>query len=256
MNENQQAREIERVITRSVLYKLLAKSFLYPTPQNYDYLVSNAYELLLADLQVRMEKESGLVRRIYQFRSLHKDWRGSQPREQLETEYNRLFAHLGSTKCPPYETEYGFDNIYQKTQALADISGFYTAFGLEISPRNTDRADFFSTEMEFMSFLAVKEAHALEQHENEHEEICREAQRKFLTDHLGRWVGIFVQVLEKSTGHQFYLSLAKLAEQFLESEFIVLAVAPRKVAALAEQRKQIPEAFSCDGCVTTPPAYP
>jgi DMSO reductase family type II enzyme chaperone len=256
MNENLEVHEIERAVVRSALYKLLAKSFLYPTPQNYEYLVSNDYETLLADLQEMMEGQPDLVQSISGVRSLRKDWRGSQRREELETEYNRLFAHLGSTKCPPYETEYGFDNIYQKTEAMADISGFYSAFGLEISPQNTDRVDFFSTEMEFMSFLAVKEAHALEQQENEHGEICREAQKKFLTDHLGRWVSMFAKVLEKSSDHQFYVSLGNLAEQFLESEFMLLAVAPRKVAALEEQGKNIPEAFSCDGCVARPSANP
>ena len=91
---------VQESVERGNMYKSFATSFLYPTEQVVDHLskLSNAEVI---------------------------------DRERLEREHNRLFAHLGSAKCPPYETEYGYDNVFQKTQAMADISGFYRAYRLE-----------------------------------------------------------------------------------------------------------------------------
>src|SRR3990172_4946219 len=49
----------------------------------------------------------------------------------LEIAHAACFGHAVSKDCPPYEAEYGQAHIFEKTQTLADISGFYRAFGLE-----------------------------------------------------------------------------------------------------------------------------
>lgn len=63
----------------------------------------------------------------------------------LESAHAACFGHAVSKDCPPYEAEYGQAHIFEKTQTLADISGFYRAFGLEsaaairMSPRSSSR---------------------------------------------------------------------------------------------------------------------
>lgn len=256
MDRIQRTAAIEHAASRSALYRLLAKSFLYPAQQQYAYLTGNGYGETLSQLQMVLRHDGELSNEITEFLFLHRDWRGSQDREQLEAEYNRLFAHLGSTKCPPYETEYGLDNIYQKTEAMADIGGFYFAFGLDIAQQNTDRVDFISTEMEFMSFLAMKEAYALERQEQEHEEICRDAQQKFLAEHLGRWVSMFVTILSLATDNRFYAGLGALTKRFIDSEARNFGVALQKITEPGNASSSPPVPFQCDACLAADTADP
>jgi nitrate reductase assembly molybdenum cofactor insertion protein NarJ len=71
------------------------------------------------------------------------------------------------------------------TPRLADIAGFYSAFGLAVS---RERPDHIVAELEFMSFLLLSEAEARTDGEPERAEIAADAARVFLRDHLGTWV--------------------------------------------------------------------
>ena len=62
----------------------------------------------------------------------------------------------------PYETEYGNEALFQQPQELGDLMGFYRAFGLAMKQDRRERADHISCECEFLMFLALKEAYALE----------------------------------------------------------------------------------------------
>jgi hypothetical protein len=50
-----------------------------------------------------------------------------------------------------------------------------------------------------MHILALKEARAAQNGVPEHVEICVQAQRKFLQEHLGQWIGLFAEALKRST---------------------------------------------------------
>lgn len=241
--------DFQRALARSTMYKLLAKSFRYPTSEVFDFMRSRLYEKSLSELTSLGEQQAGFKDVVRAFKEMLSTWWGMRDREELESEYNRLFAHLGSAKCPPYETEYGYDNIFQKTEAMADISAFYRAYGLGVSERNTDRVDFIGTELEFMSYLAANEAYARAHDETEHLEICLDTQRKFLRDHLGRWVTVFSQVLTRSTQNPFYSQLGGLTEEFLGGESRRLGVELSKVAAPISDDSEPRMPFGCDGCL-------
>lgn len=248
MNQLQAVDEIEVAAMRSALYKLLARSFLYPTPAHFRYLTGDAYDTLLDQLLSIVGTETGFDGELARFTSEHRGWKVSQSREELEGEYNRLFAHLGSTQCPPYETEYGFDNIYQKTEAMADISGFYAAYGLEVSTAKADRPDFLGTELEFMSFLSLKEVYALEHNEREHLETCRETQKKFLTDHLGRWVGVFAKILSQSTSNVFYAGLGSTVVCLVNHDVERYGLTVQRIEKPGRAFAKPPMPLQCDGC--------
>lgn len=242
-------REVDPTValTRGSLYRLLAKSFLYPTSEIVETFGSAGYGETLrgyTSLNKGASKLQRAVDEMTNFLTSPDNWR----RDGLEPEYNRLFAHIGSAKCPPYETEYGYDNIFQKTEALADIAGFYRAYELDVADGNRERVDFLSTELEFMSFLALHEAYAREQREQEHLEVCLDSQRKFLQDHLGRWVSMFAKVLAQSARNEFYQHLGELADAFVESEVQYLGVTPEKVTAPGKGLQEPPAPFGCDAC--------
>jgi len=236
-------------LTRSAIYKLLAKSFCYPTREALKYFQSPKYLETLSLCSSLDTCTSELKEGAEALHQLIVSWPEREVQEKLEYEYNRLFAHLGSAQCPPYETEYGFDNVFQKTAAMADIAGFYSAYGLEVSDTNTERVDFISTELEFMSYLTVHEAYAREHDNNEQLEICLDTQRKFIRDHLGRWMTIFVELLRNSTDNAFYLGLGKLTEEFLNFEARILTVELDKVSAPSKMTNEPQTPFSCNECL-------
>jgi TorA maturation chaperone TorD len=139
---------------------------------------------------------------------------------------------------------------------MADIAGFYQAFGFRSGGSVRERPDHLSAELEFMYLLALKEAYAVENSLTEQAEICADAQRKFLQDHLAAWIGPFRRSLERSTGERLgeagmqspYLKLSRLAEAFITSEAERMAVrlAPQQAGAL----KPTPfnPDYSCAGC--------
>ena len=156
------------------------------------------------------------------------------------------FGHTISKECPPYDTEYGAAHIFQKTQMLADIAGFYRAFGLETAPDLHERVDHVSVELEFMRFLCLKEFYALEQgHSAERLAQCREAQAKFLGEHVGRWAPGFARRLRELAGEGYYARMGELTDAFLTGELAALGIENTDGAAL---RSSIPSEEAPDTC--------
>ncbi|MHC4234837.1 MAG: TorD/DmsD family molecular chaperone, partial [Planctomycetota bacterium] len=140
---------------------------------------------------------------------------GARDSSELQATFNQLFGHAVRGKCPPYELEYGRGEILQQASALADISGFYAAFGMEVSHDAADRPDHVSVECEFMSVLCAKQARAINAGEADHAEICSDAQRTFLRDHLARWLPGFAHRVSQADPNGFYGALAGFASGLL-----------------------------------------
>ncbi len=147
----------------------------------------------------------------------------------LQKEFTRLFSLTVAGGIPPYETEYGHKDIFFKTQRLADIAGFYRAFGFEISDTVQERVDFIGVELEFMYWLTHKEEIAKGQGKSEEASICRDAAAKFLQDHLGRWASYFVDQIAKASQDPFYSRIGRWLGRFVESECRRLGVTPERV---------------------------
>ncbi len=174
--------------------------------------------------------------------------------DDLEASYLRCFGHTISKECPPYECEYGQAHIFQKSQTLADIAGFYQAFGLELAPSLNDRLDHVSVELEFMQFLCLKEAYAVAQdHPPEKLALCRDAQAKFLGEHPGRWAFGFVRQLEEKAGDSLHGLMGDMLTLFLTGEMRTLGLEPGEVVGPPLQEPFDEEPAGCQACVFADP---
>ena len=147
--------------------------------------------------------------------------------ESFLSAYLLAFGHAARGRCPPNEIEYGdlkADPLFQPHR-LADLAAFYRAFGLEVSQEAGERHDHICLEMEFMCVLAAKEAYALE-HQLDPEELalCRNAQKRFLREHLARWTPAFCRRLARMTKDSPLEVLANFTRGFIEAECALFGI--------------------------------
>ncbi len=119
---------------------------------------------------------------------------GSESDDQVVKDYYAAFEASGGMQCAPTETSHTNDSAghaLTRNVEIADIAGFYRAFGVEVGDRS-ERPDHLAAELEFLQLLAVKEAIARGDVEgdgsHENVDVCLNATRAFLVDHVAQWV--------------------------------------------------------------------
>lgn len=148
------------------------------------------------------------------------DFFPKEEKEKLALEYDKLFR---AKEIWPYTSEYAIENEFQRANQLADISGFYRAFGLET---DSQRPDFLATELEFMHYLIFKEDYALSRNIKDGRKkalLCSDAQRKFFNTHLYTAAKIIAEKIISNTQDNFYQNIAKDLINFLDSERKIFA---------------------------------
>lgn len=135
-------------------------------------------------------------------------------RASLEREYARLFV---KGVASPYETSYpeAWSAPGGKPQQLADIAGFYGAFGFEVVG---ERPDHLVPEVEFVALLYVKEAHALLSRSSEEAAVCADARAKFLRQHLLPWLPAFREQLADTGGSPALSAVVSLLIRIVEAD--------------------------------------
>lgn len=145
--------------------------------------------------------------------------------DTLELEHVRLFGPVA--RCPLHETAYGdAGRLLGRSACLADIAGFYLAFGLHPADSNAHREDHIGLELEFMSLLNVKEAYAIVEGRRDAVEVTHTAQQRFVQDHLGTWIDAWIVQLRHCTPHPFYTALGESLCDLVHAEATRLQVSP------------------------------
>jgi len=232
-------KEIDVALGRSCLYRWLSRAFRYPDADLAARLEEPALTALELTLDLFPERAQETLRPpLAALRATSADL----DLAQLQSDHRRVFGHIESSPCPPYETRYGSRHLFQQTQQLSDIAGFYRAFGLDLSDGAHERPDHLAIELEFLHFLSFKEAYALEHHGPEQVELCRDAEAKFLKEHLLPWAPSFAKRLQSAAGGGFYKQLGTLMAAFLSAEASRWGCSPAEEAALQ------PVEFTPEGC--------
>jgi TorA maturation chaperone TorD len=175
---------------------------------------------------------------------------------ELRGEYDRVFGLVFSRECPPYETEYHpAEETFFRSQQLADIAGFYRAFGLEPSRVRPERPDHVALELEFMAFLLAKtrlaaQTERLERERAEKIEVCKSATKRFFRDHLAWWLPSFATGLRKKAGSGFYAELGHALAALLPLERSRLDVPAARLPLRATTIERPEEQPGCAGCAS------
>jgi DMSO reductase family type II enzyme chaperone len=246
---------IDIAVARSFLYRFLAQAYADPSEEAWAYMSeANCQAALDSAVRTLAPTAPALARAADAYRSQLRP----EAFEGFHDAYLAAFGHAARGRCPLNEIEYGdikADPLFQPHR-LADLAAFYRAFGLEVAEEADERHDHLSFELEFMCVLAAKEAYALE-HQLDPEDLAlgRDAQRRFLRDHLGRWTPAFTRRLARMAAESALGALADFTRAFVEAECARQGIAPGSEDLLLRPVDEAAESV-CQGCGPSVPSIP
>jgi DMSO reductase family type II enzyme chaperone len=210
---------------RSRVYAAFAEMFEYPDDEYFEAVrsgaLSEALRVVLSNVDPSLVDDAD-----GSWRALSDAGEGE---DDLAVEFTRLFdVGASGPPCPLYGGLYGGARMKTMEEAVR----FYNHFGLTLSESPRELPDHLTTELEFLHFLAFREAQALEQGEDPG--AYRRAQRDFLARHLGRWVPKMRQKMERENPMPFFLELVRRLESFLlfdGAHLVAIAGPPPPAAA-------------------------
>ena len=204
---------VAAALRRAAVYRVLALALAYPTRPRLEAVGAGGPDAggrAPAGVAAALERLAGATR--------------DGDLESLAAEHVALFQR--GLRCPPYEGAYGPPQMAGKAALLADVAGFYRAFGLEPAEGQPETEDHIGAELEFMSALALKEAWALSEDDRAGLEVTRAAARGFLVDHLGRWARPFAERVQAAAAAPLLAAAADALMQWVDAECARLDVAP------------------------------
>ncbi len=220
LEENQSAANEARA--RGMMYALLAWGWRYPDEEAVSTLSALLHRCLCPSAANYLD--SNTTKALESASTFLQQKSFDVP--GMDTSFSELFGHAVRGSCPLYELEYGQAEIVQQAGELADIAGFYGAFGLENTQGSMERVDHVAVECEFMSVLCVKQATGILSGDLGLVDACCDAQRTFLRDHLARWLPALGSKVAKADGDGIYGHLARVSTAFLASECQTFGVTP------------------------------
>ncbi|MCA9410796.1 MAG: molecular chaperone TorD family protein [Candidatus Omnitrophica bacterium] len=180
-----------------------------------------------------------------------------------------VFGLLISKDCPPYETEYlPLRDTTYISQEMADIAGFYRAFGLEPDKSHPERVDHVSLELDFVDHLLTRMiglSQSYDPRSELHFEVTESALREFVECHLGRWVPLFAMAFDRridilipsvsveyreDLGH--YRQFGLLLNQWVENLCGDFGIHPTPITLDGESNDSLVDdtaSIGCEGCM-------
>jgi len=226
LEENKEMR-ISLQLSRGRVYDILARAFAYPWNRRFfrPKMLMEPMDIILVD-ENDWESLASIIKGFGEYLP-------KMAMKQVQSEYIRIFGHAVSQECPPYEMQYGTEGgVNSQTDVLVQVGGFYDTFGFQIPEKGPtrDRIDHISIEMQFMSFCCYREAYGIEHgHEERQISVIRSGQKKFIRNHLGRWIPLFTLFTARKAEKGLYKDLSDILSIFIKNEVALLDVEPIKV---------------------------
>lgn len=233
--------EIDDLLARVVLCRALRQGFDRPCRELHELFFSDRGRRALRRAVRRLDARPAAPLR----QALDQLYGRRRPRlGALQQLYDRIFGHTLRGNVCPYEIEYGRSQALQQAQELADLAGFYAAFGLQPAADRRERPDHVACELEFLEFLYRKEIWAIQRRDPEMRETTRRAAQRFLRDHLARFGRAFGLELWREDPDGFFGRLGLLCEAFLaaECERLDLPLGPRFLELRSDEADIAPAA--------------
>ena len=141
--------------------------------------------------------------------------------EDLAVEYTRLFLGPGKHVSPHESVHHQRDDgQWGKLwgASTAKVKKLVESTGLTYSEDFKGLPDHIAVELEFMQQLTLREEQAWMDADVDATVSCRQAEKKFIDEHLVRWIPDFCKNVIQQAELPFYRALAALTRSFIEFE--------------------------------------
>lgn len=164
---------------------------LAPLFESWSSIAANHMDLKLDELSLgELTADRASIQPLIQ-------WLSSTAQDRIAA-FDAVFGLVTSKDCPPHETDYcHWDDPTYRSSQMADVGGFYQAFGVQPGGERPERPDHISIEIEFIAFLYQKYAIAMTSANEEHITICQNALQAFVRDHAAWWMPTFARCVQR-----------------------------------------------------------
>lgn len=139
--------------------------------------------------------------------------------EEMAVEYTRLFLgpgrHISPHESVHHEREDGqWGQLWGAS--TVEVRKFIEGTGLRYETGYRGLPDHIGVELEFLEALTRREERAWAEDDEEGARRCLDVERRFLDEHLLRWVVTFCDKVIAAAKLSFYRSLASFTKRFIE----------------------------------------
>ena len=193
---------------RADLCRFLAACYYQPGPEFADERVFDSMLEAAARLNPDLEAHA---------RRLGEEFSRAGP-ESLLLDYTRLFLGPVHMIARPYGSVW-IDRektlMQDSTMAVLEL---YQEGGFEIDENFRELPDHIAAELEFLYLVLFQEYQARVAGDSEALSATIGLRRRFLDQHLGRWVGPLTAAVRAGAQSNFYRELAELTDRFVRME--------------------------------------
>jgi TorA maturation chaperone TorD len=201
--------EVKRIAARADLCRLLAACYYQPGPEFAEERVFDSMRTAAAEVDAELVALAQAMAEAFD----------AQPLEELQIDYTRLFLNPTGPLASPYESAWlaGRDPMFvgEITQSVLDS---YRQGGYDVDLSFRDLPDHIAAELEFLYTLVFLEARAAASGNDAERAEAIDLRRRFVEQHLGRWIGPFAEALRSGGETALYRTLADVTERFVRSE--------------------------------------
>lgn len=195
---------VEMKIRQANCFKLLAACFYEPDKELF--LQEGVCDNLAALLEACQGGEAATAARMM------KAALEEQSEEELQVEFARLFVGPFELVAPPYGSVYLEGTRRLMGDSTLAVLKMYQEFELALDVH--EAPDHIALELEFMHYLCLREANALEENSEDEAHRLAEAQAYFMKNFLGPWLAGFCSSIRNGTDIPYYRHLADCLEGF------------------------------------------
>jgi TorA maturation chaperone TorD len=140
------------------------------------------------------------------------DQNSEQELEDLLWEYTRLFVGPYKLPCPPWESVYTSAKRLMMQEAYDEVQDLFNELGLKIGDPNI-MPDHIGAELNFLAVLFGN------LHNNPGKRVYyKDIAKRFLDEHLMRWLPQFISDMEEAANLKFYKALAQVTKDFINAQ--------------------------------------
>jgi len=132
-------------------------------------------------------------------------------------------------RIAPYEASNVATTVGGITPRLADIAGFYRAFGMAVPH---DRPDHVVAELEFLALALLHETDALAGGDRQRLDVLGDVIRSFLRDHIGGWIDAWAARVDEVPELHPWAPFAAIAADLVANEARLRNVIPVRTDAV------------------------